>query len=133
MLAGSYPAFVLSRFNPAKVLKGEGQSGLTGNKLRKTLVVVQFATSVVLVVGSVAVYKQITYISKRNLGFDKDNVMVLDQNEGMVKQYQAIKNDLLQLPHVKHVAFGGNNIFTVPITTTDPVWDGKPDNSSIQV
>jgi len=77
------------------------------------------------------VYKQITYISKRNLGFDKENVIVLDQNDGMAKHYQAIKNDLLQLPHVKNIAFGGNNIFTVPITTTDPAWAGKPDNSSI--
>ena len=131
LLAGSYPSFVLSRFNPAKVLKGDSQSGLTGSRLRKVLVIVQFATSVVLVVGSVAVYKQITYISKRNLGFDKENVIVLDQNDGMAKHYQAIKNDLLQLPHVKNIAFGGNNIFTVPITTTDPAWAGKPDNSSI--
>lgn len=131
LLAGSYPSFVLSRFNPAKVLKGDSRSGLTGNRLRKVLVVVQFATSVVLVVGSISVYKQITYISKRNLGFDKDNIIVLDQNDGMVKHYQAIKNDLLQLPHVKNVAFGGNNIFTVPITTTDPTWAGKPDNTAI--
>jgi len=131
VVAGSYPSLVLSRFNPAKVLKGHGQSGLAGNSLRKALVVVQFVSSVVLVVGSVAVYQQISYISNRSLGFDKDNVMVLDQNEGMVKHYQAIKNDLLQLPTVKNIAFGGNNIFTVPITTTDPVWAGKPDNSAI--
>jgi ABC-type antimicrobial peptide transport system permease subunit len=58
--------------------------------------------------------------------------MVVDQNEGIVKNYQAIKNDLLQLPGVRNIAFGGNNIFTVPITTTDPVWSGKPNNSSIR-
>jgi putative ABC transport system permease protein len=132
LLAGSYPSLVLAKFSPAKVLKGDSQSGLTGNGLRKVLVVVQFATSAVLVVGSIAVYKQITYISERNLGFDKDNVMVLNQNDGMVKHYQAIRNDLLQLSHVKNIAFGGNNIFTVPITTTDPSWPGKPDNSSIR-
>ncbi len=131
LLGGSYPSFILSKFNPAKVLKGDSQSDFTGSRLRKTLVVIQFATSVILVVGSVAVYKQITYISKLNLGFDKENVIVLDQNDGMVKHYQAIKNDLLKLPNVKNIAFGGNNIFTIPITTTDPVWNGKPDNSSI--
>jgi ABC-type antimicrobial peptide transport system permease subunit len=131
LIAGSYPSFILSRFNPTKVLKGDNQSGLTGSRLRKTLVVVQFTTSIILVIGSIVVSEQINYISKRNLGFDKENVMVVDQNEGLVKHYPAIRNDLLQLPNVKNVAFGGNNIFTVPITTTDPVWVGKPENSSI--
>ena len=131
LLAGSYPAFVLSKFNPVKVLKGNTQPGLTGNTLRRSLVVVQFTTSIILVVGSIAIYKQIVFISEKNLGFDKDNIMVVDQNEGIVKSYPAIKNDLNQLTAVGSIAFGGNNIFTIPITTTDPVWAGKPDNSSI--
>ena len=131
ILAGSYPAFILSRFNPVKVLKGTTQTGLSGNTLRKFLVVVQFTASVILVVGSIAVYKQIGFISEKNLGFNKDNIIVIDQNEGIVKNYGAIKNDLQQLPAIKNVAFGGNNIFTIPITTTDPVWKGKPNNSSV--
>ncbi len=131
LLAGSYPAFILSRFNPVKVLKGDTQLGLTGNTLRKSLVIVQFTTSIILVVGSIAVYKQIVFISEKNLGFDKDNIIVVDQNEGIVKSYPAIKNDLHQLASVNGIAFGGNNIFTIPITMTDPVWANKPDNSSI--
>lgn len=131
LLAGSYPAFILSRFNPVKVLKGDTQLGLTGNTLRKSLVIVQFTTSIILVVGSIAVYKQIMFISETNLGFVKDNIIVVDQNEGIVKSYSAIKNDLHQLTSVDGIAFGGNNIFTIPITTTDPVWSSKPDNSSI--
>lgn len=131
LLAGSYPAFILSRFNPVKVLKGDTQLGLTGSTLRKSLVIVQFTASIILVVGSIAVYKQIIFISEKNLGFDKDNIIVVDQNEGIVKSYAAIKNDLHQLVAVDGVAFGGNNIFTIPITTTDPVWNNKPDNSSV--
>ncbi|WP_339812087.1 ABC transporter permease [uncultured Imperialibacter sp.] len=131
LLAGSYPAFILAAFHPAKVLKGNTQAGLTGNTLRKTLVVVQFTTSLILIIGSITVYKQIVFIGERNLGFDKENIIVVDRNEGTDKNYSAIKNDLNQLAAVKSIAFGGNNIFTVPITTTDPVWAGKPDNSSI--
>ncbi|MFN3998982.1 ABC transporter permease [Algoriphagus sp.] len=131
LLSGSYPALVLSGFNPIKVLKGDSRSLLSGIGLRRVLVVAQFAASAILVVGSIAVHKQITFISERNLGFDKENILVIDQNEGIVKNYSGIKNDLLQLPGVASFAFGGNSIFTVPITTPDPVWPGKPEQSTI--
>jgi putative ABC transport system permease protein len=131
LLSGSYPALVLSNFNPIKVLKGERRSMLSGGGLRRVLVIAQFATSAILVVGSIAIYQQITFISERNLGFDKENVLVVDQNKGIVKNYEGIKNDLLQLPGVNNIAFGGNSIFTVPITTSDPKWPGKPENSAI--
>ncbi|WP_241265151.1 ABC transporter permease [Algoriphagus aestuariicola] len=131
ILSGTYPAFVLSAFNPLRVLKGDSRSMLGGVSLRRVLVVAQFAASAILIVGSSAIYQQITYISERNLGFDKENVLVIDQNEGIVKNYAGIKNDLLQLPNISNVAFGGNSIFTVPITSSDPVWPGKPEQSNI--
>jgi ABC-type antimicrobial peptide transport system permease subunit len=131
ILSGSYPALVLSEFNPIKVLKGDSRSMLSGSSVRKVLVVAQFATSAILVVGSIAVYQQITFISERNLGFDKENILVIDQNEGIVKNYVGIKNDLLQLSGVSNIAFGGNSIFSVPITSPDPVWPGKSDQSTL--
>jgi putative ABC transport system permease protein len=131
VLSGSYPAFVLSGFNPLKVLKGDTRSMLSGSSLRRVLVVAQFAASAILVVGSIAVYQQITYISERNLGFNKENILVVDQNEGIVKNFAGIKNDLFQLPGVENIAFGGNSIFSVPITSSDPVWPGKPAQSTV--
>ena len=58
-------------------------------------------------------------------------MVVINRNDNLGKNYTAFKNDLLQLPSVKNIGFGGSNIFTVPITTTDPVWQGKPVNSSV--
>ncbi|MBN7812570.1 ABC transporter permease [Algoriphagus sp. H41] len=131
LLSGSYPAFVLSGFNPMRVLKGDSRAMLSGSSLRRVLVVAQFATSAILVVGSIAIYQQIRYIGERNLGFEKENILVVDQNEGIVRTYAGIKNDLLQLPGVENIAFGGNSIFSVPITSPDPVWPGKPQESTV--
>jgi putative ABC transport system permease protein len=131
LLAGCYPAFLLSSFKPVVVLKGDTSTSLSGSTFRKVLTVVQFVTSIILITGSIIIYKQIRFISNKNLGFKKENVIVLNRNDNLDKNYTAFKNDLLQTPSVKNIGFGGSNIFTVPITTTDPVWQGKPANSSI--
>ncbi|MEO6358641.1 MAG: ABC transporter permease [Ferruginibacter sp.] len=131
LLAGCYPAFFLSSFKPIFVLNASASPPLSGSSFRKALVVVQFVASGVLITGSIIIYKQINFISNKNLGFKKENVIVINRNDNLGKNFTAFKNDLLQLPSVKSIGFGGNNIFTIPITTTDPVWPGKPVNSSI--
>ncbi len=130
VLAGIYPAFYLSALNTSAILKNS-KVELKGGAIRKGLIVTQFAVSVVLITGSIVIYRQLGYIFKMDLGFSKENVIVIPQKEGLSKNYDPFKADLQQIPSVRNVAFVGSNVFQVPITTTDPVWPGKPENSSI--
>lgn len=130
LLAGIYPAFYLSTLNTSAILKNS-KVALKGGGFRKGLIVTQFTVSVILIIGSIVIYRQLDYIFKMDLGFSKENVIVIPRTEGLSKNYSPFKVDLLQIPTVKNVAFVGSNLFQVPITTTDPVWPGKPTNSSI--
>ncbi len=130
LLAGLYPAFYLSSFKTSAILKND-KLALKGGGIRKGLIIIQFAVSVILIIGSMVIYRQLGYIFKKDLGFTKENIIVVSQREGLSKNYYPFKADLQQIPTIKNVAFVGSNLFQVPITTTDPVWPGKPANSSL--
>jgi len=112
--AGAYPALYLSSFNPAKVLKKEtGHSG-RNPWLRNTLVVMQFAVSITLFIGTIIVYNQLEYISNKKLGFNKDQVIVVKKTDDIgIQREGAIEsfiNDLKMIPGVKD-ATNSNTIF----------------------
>jgi putative ABC transport system permease protein len=80
LLAGSYPALYLSGFVPATVLKGNFSSGTSGSLFRNTMVVIQFAVSISLIVGTAIVYRQLNYIQTLNLGYDKENLLYIQMS-----------------------------------------------------
>ena len=93
LLAGIYPALVLTQFRPVSVLKGNFQNSGNGVLLRKSLVILQFGLSFALMVGTAVVFSQLDYLRSRNLGFTKDQMLVIDYggDESVNQQIEAIK------------------------------------------
>ncbi len=95
ILAGSYPAFYLSSFNPARILKGNLHFDAGSNLPRRILVVFQFSFSIAVIIGSIVVYRQIRFTQERNLGYDDRNILSIPDNPELEKNYRAFKLDLL--------------------------------------
>ncbi len=100
LLAGSYPAFFLSKFKPIIVLKGNTNTSFKKSNLRSALVVIQFATSIILIIGTIIVYNQLNYIQTKNLGFNKDEVLIVNGTDALQNNTAAFKNEVLSLPGV---------------------------------
>ena len=102
-LAGTYPSLVLSSFKPVVVLKGRFSGGTKGMLLRKGLVVFQFAISIILIVGTLVVYAQLSYMRKQDLGFAKDQTMVIFTN--FDKNKEVFKESLTSIPGILSSTF----------------------------
>jgi len=110
ILAGIYPAFFLASFDPAVVLKSETMGKTKKSNLRNVLVVFQFTVSIVLIVGTFIVDRQLKYIQNMNLGFNKDQVVVVKKTDDLGQQIQSFRQELVKNAHVDNASNTGSLI-----------------------
>ncbi len=133
VLAGSYPSLFLSSFAPIKVLKGAFKSSGWSNGIRKGLVVFQFLISTFLIMGTLVVHNQISYVKNKNLGYNKDNLVHLPVEGDLRDKADLFKSKMLENPNIKSVT--GTSVLPIYMgssTSGGFRWDGKdPENTQL--
>jgi predicted permease len=130
LLSGSYPAFYLSSFRPAQVLKGIVKTGGGAIRSRQVLVVTQIGFAVLLIVGTIVVVRQINYIKARDLGYAQENLVAIPHNGDIPKNFAAIRTELLQSGAVESVT-SSYGMITEVASNNFVGWPGKPEDLQV--
>jgi putative ABC transport system permease protein len=103
-ISGSYPALFLSSFTPYEVLKGSGKNSMKNGRLRRVLVVFQFSVSILLIVGTIVMYRQINYMLHKDVGFNKEQLIVINRAHALGTKMKSFKDAVKEIPGVVNIA-----------------------------
>lgn len=135
IVAGSYPALYLSSFNPIFVFKGIKLKSGGAAVVRKGLVVLQFTTSIILIISTIIIYQQIQHIKSRDLGYNRNNLVTIPVNGNIIQNFDAIKLAMINTNAVENVALNSMNVLDRGDngSISNLQWDGKNPNLNVLV
>jgi putative ABC transport system permease protein len=124
-IAGSYPSLVMSEFKPVQVLKGQLKSGSRAALLRKGLVVIQFSLSILLIISTTVVFRQMNFMQNRDIGFDRENVFYVWMETDVREKFETFRTELLSKPGIEAVTASSQLPIDIGNSTTSVQWEGK--------
>ncbi len=133
VIAGSYPALFLSTFQPVKVLRGGLKSGAASSTFRRILVVVQFSLSILLIIGTTIVYKQLNYMKNKSLGWDKEQLLYVALRGNIGDSYETLKSELTKDPRIMNVTASSHIPTNIGSNSGGADWDGRDPELSVLI